>query len=120
MSVKRLCLTKEITEGTHNVDCLIKENQLFFLKLRDSSHALSSLAANVRDEMDKLQINYDKPFTPHITLARNVSIDLATQTAKSLKFDDFTFTFQTLVFYKSERIDNKMKYTALHKIELVN
>lgn len=116
----RLRETSRIRESLHHVDCFEKgSSQLFFLKLRDEQKLLASLAAKVRLAAKDLGIRFDpKPFLPHITLAREVSVDLARQTAKSLRFDPFTFCFSSLAFMKSERINGALRYTALERISL--
>lgn len=71
---------------------------------------LSALSRRLRRALNAYQISYDqKPFRPHITLARQLVCDAPVQ----LTVPHHAMTVTRLSLMKSERIDGRLIYTEI-------
>lgn len=102
----------------YRIDCFERaRDQLFFLRFLDEQKKLSALHLSVCEILDGIGIGYDhKAFIPHITLARDVHIDLARQTAKSLRFDPYAFVFSTVSLIESRHTAGAVHYCTHARI----
>ena len=71
-------------------------------------------------EINLLNIGYNKEersFNPHITLAREVRIEGFDQLANKIKLKDNAIMVNAISLMESKRIDNKLCYVPLERVE---
>lgn len=87
---------------------------LYWAGIRENP-ALSQLAGNVRDALRQRGFAIEsRPFSPHVTLARQVRCD----TPLRLALPETAMTVRRISLMKSERINGRLTYTEVHGRDL--
>ena len=96
----------------------MQEGRIIYMGCNKGTDDISNLANLLRRQLDDLGITYDeKPFVPHVTLARLRSPKNLTRLSDNGKMkQEVTFEVNQLCLYDSEK--NKHPYDIVEQIEL--
>lgn len=88
-----------------------QEGDIWWLGIKANS-VLSGIASQLRDGLRKKGFALeDRPFTPHLTIAREVIIN----EKASLSLGEFSFPVTKISLMKSERLQGTLRYTAIYE-----
>ena len=96
----------------------MEEGRILYMACNKGKQEISSLANLLRRQLDDLEIDYDqKPFVPHVTVARLRSPKNLTKLTENGKMkQEVLFEVDKLVLYDSEK--NKHPYDVIEQITL--
>ncbi len=96
----------------------LDEGKILWAGCEKGSQEITTLAQTLRRQLDNLSISYDdKPFVPHITLARMRSAKNLSRLADNGKMkQEVSFDAQELVLFDSQ--DHKSSYAVVESIKL--
>lgn len=96
----------------------MEEGRVLYMGCEKGTDKITTLAEMLRRQLDDLEISYDqKPFVPHVTLARMRSPKNLTRLLDNGKMkQEVTFEVDHMVLYDSEK--NKHPYDIVEKIDL--
>lgn len=93
--------------------------KLIFVKITKNQTVLKTIHQKLVNSLKKHEVELlEQKFTPHITIARQVSFKEFVNASMPIPMYNDTISVKTVTLFQSSRINGKLKYTPLYHFNL--